>query len=224
MAATDLLHENRPGNQLTQGFVRCGDAEAALATSAHVAEGEVETAFVEHAYIEPEAGSAWMEGEVLVIRACTQAPVMDRDDMAALLALPSEQVRIIPSAVGGGFGSKLDLSLQPFLGLVALKTGRPCRMVYSRSESMASTTKRHPARIRARIGCDGGWADHGDGIRRRLQHRGLFQLGTDGGQPGAGSCDRPLPHPQCAGAGAGHSYAWAGGGGLSRLLVCRRRR
>ena len=172
MAAADLLHKSRPGNQLTQGFVRCGDAEAALATSAHVAEGEVETAFVEHAYIEPEAGAAWMEGEVLVIRACTQAPVMDRDDMAALLALAPERVRIIPSAVGGGFGSKLDLSLQPFLGLATLKTGRPCRMVYSRGESMASTTKRHPARITARIGCDK------DGRITALEFDGIFNTGA----------------------------------------------
>jgi CO/xanthine dehydrogenase Mo-binding subunit len=56
--------------------------------------------------------------------------------------------------VGGGFGSKLDVSLQPLIGLVALRTGRPVRMTYSRSESMTSTTKRHPGRMRAALGCD----------------------------------------------------------------------
>jgi CO/xanthine dehydrogenase Mo-binding subunit len=112
------------------------------------------TAFVEHAYIEPEAGSAWMDGDTLVIRACTQAPGMDREDTAAILGLPMERVRIIPAAVGGGFGSKIDISLQPLIGLVTLKTGRPCRMTYSRQESMTSTTKRHPARMQGRIGCD----------------------------------------------------------------------
>ena len=152
--ATQLIHENRPGNRLTEGRVVKGSAETALAGSAHVVEGEIITAFVEHAYIEPEAGSAWMEGDTLNIRACTQAPVMDRDDTAAILALPVERVRIRPSAVGGGFGSKLDVSLQPLLGLVALKTGRPVRMTYTRQESMASTTKRHPAEMRGRIGCD----------------------------------------------------------------------
>ena len=144
----------RPGNVLTQGRVARGDPEAALQAAAHVAEASVETAFVEHAYIEPEAGVAWMEGDCLVIRACTQAPVMDQEETAAVLGLPRERVRIVPSATGGGFGSKLDLSLQPLIGLVALKTGRPARMVYTRSESMASTTKRHPARMTARIGCD----------------------------------------------------------------------
>lgn len=148
------LHPNRPGNRLVEGRVVKGDVAVALAQAAHVVDGGMETSFVEHAYIEPEAGSAWMEGETLVIRACTQAPVMDRDDTAAILGLPPDRVRIIPSAVGGGFGSKLDLSLQPLLGLVTLRTGRPCRMTYSRAESMASTTKRHPAEMRGRIGCD----------------------------------------------------------------------
>jgi CO/xanthine dehydrogenase Mo-binding subunit len=149
-----LLHVGRAKNLLIEGKVRKGDAAAALAASAHVVEGRFETTYVEHAYIEPEAGAAWMEGPVLCIRACTQAPVMDRDDTATILGLPTDRVRILPSATGGGFGSKLDVSLQPLIGLVALKTGRPCRMVYSRSESMASTTKRHPAEMEGRIGCD----------------------------------------------------------------------
>ena len=149
-----LLHPNRPGNLLIEGRVIKGDAAAALAASAHVVEGGMTTGFVEHAYIEPEAGSAWMDGDTLVIRACTQAPGMDREDTAAILGLPLDRVRIIPSAVGGGFGSKLDISLQPLIGLVTLKTGQPSRMVYSRAESMISTTKRHPAELYGRIGCD----------------------------------------------------------------------
>lgn len=145
---------DRPDNILTRGRVVQGDAEAGLAAAVHLAEAEVQTAYVEHAYIEPEAGVAWMDGDTLVIQACTQAPMMDRDDTARLLGLAPERVRIIPAAAGGGFGSKLDLSLQPLIGLAALRTGKPCRMVYSRGESMQSTTKRHPARMRARIGAD----------------------------------------------------------------------
>ncbi|WP_127900789.1 molybdopterin-dependent oxidoreductase [Solirhodobacter olei] len=145
---------SRSQNVLVRGRVARGAPEAALAGAAVVAEAEVRTAFVEHAYIEPEAGVAWMEGDVLAIRACTQAPGMDRADVARVLGLPAERVRIIPSATGGGFGSKLDLSLQPLIGLVALKTGRACRMVYSRAESLQSTTKRHPARMTGRIGTD----------------------------------------------------------------------
>ena len=114
----------------------------------------VETAYVEHAPIEPEAGAAWMEGDVLVISACTQAPVMDQEDTAKILGLPLEKVRIIPAAAGGGFGTKLDVSLQPLLGLAVLKTGKPCRMVFTRHESMISTTKRHPASMRGSLAAD----------------------------------------------------------------------
>ena len=149
-----LVHDNRPDNLLIAGVVRRGDAEAALAGSVHVAEAQAETPYIEHAYIEPEAGVAWLEGDTLVIQACTQAPVMDRDDTARILGLDPQQVRIIPAAAGGGFGSKLDLSLQPLIGLVALKTGRPARMIYTRAESMASTTKRHPAKMSGRAGVD----------------------------------------------------------------------
>ena len=154
-AAAPLLHDERPGNLLLAGIVRRGDAHAQVMASAHIAETDISTAFVEHAYIEPEAGVAWLDGDMLVIRACTQAPVMDQEATADILALPRDRVRIIPAATGGGFGSKLDVSVQPLIGLAALKTGRPCGMVYGRGESMASTTKRHPAEIRAQIGCDG---------------------------------------------------------------------
>lgn len=166
------IHENRPQNTLITGTVRRGDAAATLATSAHTASATIETAFVEHAYIEPEAGAAWMDGDTLVIRACTQAPIMDRDDTAAVLGLPHDRLRIIPSAVGGGFGSKLDVSLQPLIGLVTLKTGRPCRMVYTRAESMASTTKRHPAQMTGRIGCDT------TGHITALEFDGVFDTGA----------------------------------------------
>lgn len=170
--AGDLLHPNRPGNLLIEGCVVKGDAGAALAGSAHVVEGAMTTAFVEHAYIEPEAGSAWMEGERLVVRACTQAPGMDRDDTAAVLGLPLDRVRIIPSATGGGFGSKLDISLQPLVGLVTLKTGRPSRMTYTRTESMTSTTKRHPAEMWGRIGCDA------EGRITAMEFEGRFNTGA----------------------------------------------
>ncbi len=167
-----LIHPDRIGNLLVEGRVQKGDAAGALAASAHVVEGSMTTAFVEHAYIEPEAGAAWIDGDCLVIRACTQAPGMDREDTAAVLGLPLDRVRIIPAATGGGFGSKLDISLQPLIGLVTLKTGRPSRMVYSRAESMTSTTKRHPAEMRGRIGCDA------QGRITGLEFEGRFNTGA----------------------------------------------
>jgi len=146
------IHAHREGNVLVRGRVVRGDVEKTLAESDVVAEGEYETGFVEHAYIEPEAGFARRVGDSVEIQACTQSPYMDRDDIAKILGIAPERVRIIPTAVGGGFGSKLDLSVQPFVALAAWKLGRPVRMVYSRNESIVSTTKRHPSRIRLRAG------------------------------------------------------------------------
>ena len=152
-----LVHADRPENTLIRGRVASGDPEAELSRAAHVVEGTFETSYVEHAYIEPEAGLAYLDGDVLVIEACTQAPVMDQEDTARVLGLPPEKLRIVPTATGGGFGAKLDVSLQPLIGLAAMVTGQPCRMVYSRRESMLATTKRHPGTLTARIGadCDG---------------------------------------------------------------------
>src|SRR6478672_1159534 len=79
---------------------------------------------------------------------------MDRADIARILGIAPEAVRIIPSAVGGGFGAKLDLSVQPFVALAAWHLRQPVRMVYSRSESIISTTKRHPSHIRLRVGAN----------------------------------------------------------------------
>ena len=146
------VHADREGNILVRGRVARGDVERGLAESDVVVEGEYETSFVEHAYIEPEAGFARRVGDRIEIQACTQSPYMDRDDMAKILGIAPEAVRIIPTAVGGGFGSKLDLSVQPFVALAAWKLRRPVRMVYSRSESIMSTTKRHPSHIRLRVG------------------------------------------------------------------------
>ena len=148
----ELVHANRPNNVLTGGRVARGDVERALAEADVVVEDDYETGFVEHAYIEPEAGFARRVGDGIEVQACTQSPYMDRADIAKILDIAPEKVRIIPTAVGGGFGSKLDLSVQPFVALAAWHLNRPARMVYSRHESILSTTKRHPARMRLRAG------------------------------------------------------------------------
>ncbi|MET0597201.1 MAG: molybdopterin cofactor-binding domain-containing protein [Mesorhizobium sp.] len=148
------LHPERPDNVLIVGHVEKGNADRAIRDAFRAVSGTIETSFVEHAPIEPEAGYAALDGDTLVIRCCTQAPYMDRDDTAAILDLPPGKVRIIPSATGGGFGTKLDMSVQPLVGLVALKTGRPAALTYSRAESMMATTKRHPALMTASVAAD----------------------------------------------------------------------
>jgi CO/xanthine dehydrogenase Mo-binding subunit len=148
------IHADRPDNVLIHGRVVKGDVDMGLARAEFAAEGEFDTAYVEHAYIELEAGWAERVGDRIRIFACTQTPYMDRDEVARVLAIEPGRVHIVPSAVGGAFGGKLDVSVQPLLAVAAWKLGRPVRTVYTRPESMASTTKRHPARMRARLACD----------------------------------------------------------------------
>lgn len=151
------LHAHLPDNVLTRGFLKHGDAPLACSTAAAVAEGRFTTAFVEHAYIEPEAGYAIPDADgpgTMLVAATTQAPYMDREEVARVLGIEQERVRIVPTACGGGFGGKLDVSVQPILAVAALVTGRPVRIVYTRIESMASSTKRHPAEIFARASAD----------------------------------------------------------------------
>jgi CO/xanthine dehydrogenase Mo-binding subunit/aerobic-type carbon monoxide dehydrogenase small subunit (CoxS/CutS family) len=170
--AAPRIHDHRPGNILTTGIVQRGDIADGFRECAAVVEAEFETGFVEHAYIEPEAGFARRVGDRIEVQACTQSPYLDRDEIAAILGIAPEQVRILPTAVGGGFGSKLDLSVQPFIAVAAWLLDRPVRMVYSRPESMMSTTKRHPARIRAKTGASS------DGLLRAIEFHGDFNTGA----------------------------------------------
>jgi CO/xanthine dehydrogenase Mo-binding subunit/aerobic-type carbon monoxide dehydrogenase small subunit (CoxS/CutS family) len=149
-----VLHAFAPDNVLARGNLKTGDVAAGHASGAATAEGMFTTAFVEHAYIEPEAGYAIRVGDRIEVTACTQAPYMDLEEVARVLGVEQSQVRIRPSACGGGFGGKLDVSVQPLLALAAWLLRRPVRIVYSRIESMASSTKRHPARIRAKASAE----------------------------------------------------------------------
>ncbi len=148
------IHATHPDNVLTRGNLKFGDVVAGRASAAATAQGAFETSFVEHAYIEPEAGYAVRDGDTITIAASTQAPYMDREETAGVLGIPEDNVIIAPTACGGGFGGKLDVSVQPFLAIAAWTLNKPVRMIYSRIESMASTTKRHPARITAKASAD----------------------------------------------------------------------
>ena len=168
----DQLHSNRPGNLLCGGYINYGDCDAAMSSAGHVVSGTFTTSFVEHAYIEPEAGYACMEGDRVVIHACTQAAYMDLDSLQLILDIPHDRIRLVPTATGGGFGSKLDLSVQPYLALAAIRTGRPVRLAYTRTESMQSTTKRHPALIDIEIGAGD------DGLIDFVSFDGRFNTGA----------------------------------------------
>jgi CO/xanthine dehydrogenase Mo-binding subunit len=146
------IHDGKPDNILIKAALRRGNSDPA--TCAHTASGNWQTSYVEHAYIEPEAGYAQRIGDRLEIHVSTQTPYMDRDEVALIMALAAEDVRIVPSVCGGGFGGKLDQAVQPMVAVAAWLLDRPVACVFHRPESMMATTKRHPARIAAQFGCD----------------------------------------------------------------------
>ena len=152
-ARARAIHHSKQGNVLTTGYVAKGKLKTGYKAAAHVVEGSWRTRFVEHAYIEPEAGFAERKGERIEITVSTQTPYMDRDEVAHVLGIAPENVRIIPSACGGGFGGKLDMAVQPMIAVAAWVLDRPVKCVYTRPESMASSTKRHPAEISAKAAC-----------------------------------------------------------------------
>jgi CO/xanthine dehydrogenase Mo-binding subunit len=144
------LHES--GNLLAHWELEEGDVEPALTGSDVVVEHEYRTQFIDHAYLEPEAGVAWRDTDgVITIRAATQVVEHFRD-VAKILDLPDNKVRVITPYVGGGFGGKEDMTVEPYLGIVAALTERPVRMVWSRQESLLARQNRHAVRMRYRTG------------------------------------------------------------------------
>lgn len=168
----DLLHDARKENILVRGYVERGDTTSALAHATHKVTVKTSTPFIEHGYIEPEAGYCVRKGDRLEIFGCTQAAQMDRDSLALILNLEKEAIRIMPSACGGGFGSKLDLSFQPYVALAAWKLKKPVTICYTRGESIQSTTKRHPSEITLTVGCDD------DGKLNGFDFDGVFNTGA----------------------------------------------
>ena len=134
------------GNVLRHLRIRHGDPEA---TAEVVVTGEYEVGMQDQAFLGPESGLAVPDGEGGVdLYVSTQWLHVDREQLAASLALPAEQVRIALAGVGGAFGAREDLSMQIHACLLALRTGRPVKILYGREESFFGHVHRHPARLR----------------------------------------------------------------------------
>ena len=149
--ADDAPRVHDDGNVLVEWNIRRGDAERALAEADLVVTGEYRSQHVEHAYLEPEAGVGWIENGVLTIRVSTQV-IEHAATIAEILELPENKVRVISTYMGGGFGGKEDMTVEPYLALLVSHTRRPVRMIWERQESMLASSKRHPFVMRYRTG------------------------------------------------------------------------
>ncbi len=141
-------------NLLKEYNIVHGDAAAALARAEVVIEGEYRCGHQEQLYIENNGVIAERTADGIVVRGSMQCPYYVHHALQLLLGLPPEQVRVIQTVTGGGFGGKEDYPsvLGGHAALLAWKSGRPVKIVYDRLEDIAATTKRHPARVRIRTG------------------------------------------------------------------------
>jgi nicotinate dehydrogenase large molybdopterin subunit len=148
-----VLHDYAPDNITKHIPIRKGDIEAGFAQSDLILEETYTTQQIEHAYLEPEAGLCYVDHDgVVTVISPSQNITHHRHALARILAFPINKVRFIMSPVGGGFGGKEDMIYQGMLALMAMKTRRPVRLVFTREESIASTAKRHPSRSTLRMG------------------------------------------------------------------------
>lgn len=152
----------KPGAPILQGAsnvvaerkIRKGDVEAGFARAEFIVENTYRTPFQEHAFLEPEVGLAWVdENEVVNIRVSTQVIEHFRP-IADAVGIPHNRVRIRGALVGGGFGGKEDVTVEVYLALLALRTGRPVRLEYTREDSFVGHGKRHPFELTYRTGAD----------------------------------------------------------------------
>lgn len=133
--------------------IRKGNVEEAFVKADVIVESEYRTPVQEHAYLQPEAGLAYMDEEGHITVQCGgQWTHEDRHQIAHALNMPNESVRIIYPAIGGAFGGREDMSVQILLALAAWKLQRPVKIIWSRQESIIGHGKRHASVIRAKWG------------------------------------------------------------------------
>lgn len=132
-----------------------GNVDEAFGKCAIIVENTYSTHRLTHMYLEPEAGISYIdESGMLTVVASTQNPHYDRSELAKMLGVPQNAVRVKQAVTGGGFGGKLDLSIQLHCALLTYHTGKPVKMVRSRRESTLVSAKRHPVTMTAKTGAD----------------------------------------------------------------------
>jgi CO/xanthine dehydrogenase Mo-binding subunit len=156
--------EYRPGHPhfsaatSTQVFkaiaIEKGDLARGFAAADVVVEGEYRVGRQEHVYIEPNGVIAVPSADGVTVYGSLQCPYYVHRALKTLLGLPADKVRVVQAETGGGFGGKEEYPsiIAGHACLLALKSGRPVKLVYDRAEDMLATTKRHPGVIRHRTG------------------------------------------------------------------------
>ena len=146
------IHEG--GNILSSTVTRRGDLEAAMAESAYISQNSYKTQMIEHGFMETESAIAYPKDDGIEVLSQGQGVYDDRQQIAKLLGLPLDKVRVILVPNGGGFGGKEDLTVQGHAALMAIILGAPVKVRLTRDESIIMHPKRHPIWMDYTVGCD----------------------------------------------------------------------
>jgi len=130
-----------------------GNVEEGFAACDVVIEREFRTGRQQHCAIEPHISIAWLDGDSrLTIRTSTQVPYHTRRQCAMILQIPVSRIHVIKPRIGGGFGGKQEMLLEDITGALALATGRPVKIEYTRAEEFYMARTRHPQILRMKMG------------------------------------------------------------------------
>lgn len=141
-------------NLLARSVIKRGNVDERLKASAFVETRTFETQMIEHAFLEPESAIASFKDEMIEVLSQGQGIFDDRKQIASLLALDEEKIRVRLVSAGGAFGGKEDLSVQHHVALMAFLTGKPVKATLTREESIRLHPKRHPIKMTYTVGCD----------------------------------------------------------------------
>jgi CO/xanthine dehydrogenase Mo-binding subunit/aerobic-type carbon monoxide dehydrogenase small subunit (CoxS/CutS family) len=151
--ADDRVHEASRNVVASMHEEHGGDAAATLAASPVTVSGTWQTSRVSHAQLETHGAVGWLDDDGrLVIRASTQVPFLTRNELAHILDLDPERIRVLTARVGGGFGGKQEIFAEDLVALAVLRTGRPVAYEFSRTEEFTRTSFRHPMRVSVSLG------------------------------------------------------------------------
>lgn len=151
--APEVQEEDYPGNLLFYQNLVHGDVEEGFKEADIIEENIFTTPANAHGYLEPDAGVAYIDEEGrVVIYACGQAPHYHRDEVARVLGLGTDEVRVVEDGTGGGFGARIDPFIQVLLGLAVYKARVPVKMQFTTEENFIGSCKRHPFWIKLKTG------------------------------------------------------------------------
>jgi len=148
------VHPDRDNLLETCRVYRGGNADEIIAGSDFTAKGTYQTQRIEHAFLETEGAVALPDNEGVHLYSNGQGIYVDRRQVASLLNLPEEKVRVTLVSTGGGFGGKEDMTVQGHASLFAFLLQKPVKVVLSRDESIRMHPKRHPVYMDIEIGCN----------------------------------------------------------------------